>query len=114
MRVAQKLTLLILLALSTMAHGAHAVATSRLTVVIREQQELVRQGNNILFRVRLSPGVSAMVWVDANCTSPIENVTTITQSGSYLLPIASLQGRGNAYSCMVSSDGELRAAVPIR
>jgi hypothetical protein len=114
MRVAYHLTLLIVLALATMAHAATATATNRVVVVIQEQQALVQQGSDMLLKVRLSPGVSARVWVDANCESPNENATIITRSGSYVLPIASIQGRGNSYSCMVSSDGRLIAAVQIR
>lgn len=119
MQAAHKITLLLLLALSTLAHAASATAASRVMVVVREQQALEQQGSDMLLKVRLSPGVSAMVWVDASCDSPNENATTITQSGSYLLPIANLQspgiqGRGNTYSCIASSDGRLNAAVPIR
>lgn len=119
MQGAHKITLLLLLALSTMAHAASATASSRVVVVVREQQALEQQGSDVLLKVRLSPGVSAMVWVDASCDLPNENATTITRSGSYVLPIANLQspgiqGRGNAYSCIVSSDGRLNAAVPIQ
>jgi hypothetical protein len=115
MRVAYHLiTLLIVMALAIMAHAASASATSRVMVVIQEQEALVQQGTNMLLKVRLSPGVSARVWVDVSCDSPNENATVITQSGTYVLPIASIQGRGNSYSCMVSSDGRLSAAVQIR
>lgn len=115
MRVASCLkTLLVVLTLATMAYAASAIATSRVMVVVQEQQLLTQQGSDLLLKVRLSPGVSARVWVDLSCDSPNENATTITESGSYVLPIASLQGRGSSYSCMVSSDGRLNAAVPIR
>jgi len=114
MRLLHGLTLLLLLTLGTAAYAARASATSSVMVVVREQHELVQQGSNLLLKVRLSRGVSARVWVDAGCDSPNENAVTITQSGSYVLSIAGIQGRGNSYSCMVSSDGQLSAAVPLR
>jgi hypothetical protein len=115
MRIAYRLiTLLIVLAVAAMAHAATAIGTTRVMVVIEEQQSLAQQGTDMLLKVRLSPGVSARVWVDVSCGSPNENATIITQSGSYVLPIASIQGRGNSYSCLVSSDGRLSAVVQIR
>lgn len=99
-----------------MAHAAAAgaTATSRVMVVVQEQQSMVQQGRDILLKVRLSPGVSAKIWVDVVCGSPNEDAILITQSGSYVLPIASIQGRGNLYSCMLSSDGRLKGTVPIQ
>jgi hypothetical protein len=111
MRVATLFTLLIVLAFATSAHAASAAATSHVMVIVQEQQAFVQQGSDMLLKVRLSPGVSASIWVDASCGTPNENATIITESGSYRLPIASIQGRGNAYVCMVSSDERLSAAV---
>lgn len=113
MRVAYRLMPLIVLTLATVAFGASARVTNRVIVVIQEQQALVQQGSDMLLKVRLAPGVSARVWVDVSCDTPNEGARIITQSGSYVLPIASSQDGGNSY-CMVSSDGQLRAAVPIR
>jgi hypothetical protein len=113
MRVATRFTLLIVLAFSTSAHAASAAAASHVTVIVQEQQAFVQQGSDVLLKVRLSPGVSASVWVDASCGTPNENATIITASGSYRLSVASIQGRGNSYVCMVSSDERLSAAVPL-
>jgi hypothetical protein len=114
MRIAHKLTILILLVLATAAHAAMASATSSVMVVVREQHELVQRGSDMLLKVRLSPGVKASVWVDTRCDLPSENAVTITQSGSYVLPITGIRDRGDFYSCMVSSDGRLSAAVPLQ
>ena len=114
MRIATRFTLLIVLAFATSAaHAASAAAASHVMVIVQEQQAFVQQGSDILLKVRLSPGVSARVWVDTTCGAPNENATIITASGSYRLPIANIQGRGNSYVCMVSSDERLSAAVPL-
>lgn len=113
MRVATRITLLIVLAFATLAHAASAVAASHVMVIVQEQQAFVQQGSNMLLKVRLSPGVSASVWADASCGAPNGNATIITESGSYLLPIVDIQGPGNSYVCMVSSDERLSAAVPL-
>jgi hypothetical protein len=113
MRVATRITLLIIFAFATLAHAASAAAASHVMVIVQEQQALVQQGSDMLLKVRLSPGVSARIWVDASCGAPNENATIITESGSYVLPIVNMQGRGNSYVCMVSSDQRLSAAVPL-
>jgi hypothetical protein len=114
MRIAHKLTLLLVLGLATATYAAKAGATSSVMVEVQEQYELLQRGSEMLLRVRLSPGVSARVWVDASCDLPKDNAVIVTQSGSYVLPIADIQGQSNLYSCMVSSDGRLRAVVPLR
>lgn len=114
MRTARFITLVIVVCiLVSSVQAATSTATARVVVIIAPEQMLIQQGDDILLKIRLSPGATARVWVDSSCEIPNSKAVLILQSGSYVLPIEKMQGLGGSYSCLRSSDGRLTTAVQI-
>jgi hypothetical protein len=110
-------------ALLTGTLGLHAqsrTATTALVLQVRQEELLQVQTDQVALKIRLARGRTAQVWVANSCTSPMLESLTITQSGTYTVPLATIGATtsdspgGIAYVCLLSSDGVLQDSVSIR
>ena len=94
-------------------------ATSASLVLQVQAEALLRAGNgNIALKIRLDRGATANLWAGDACGVPPAESRLITISGSYIMPLATLQRPTVANSsshlvCLLSSDGILRESLPV-
>ena len=88
--------------------------TGTLTLTIQPQIQLQVQGTDVILKIRLAQGTNAKLWGDNSCGLPRENGTTFTASGTYTISVQNLAAQGQAYACAVSSDGLLKALIPLQ
>ena len=88
--------------------------TGNLTLNIQPQIELQVQGTDVILKIRLVQGTTAKLWGDNSCGLPKENGTTFTASGTYTISVQNLAAQGQAYACAGSSDGLMRASIPLQ
>jgi hypothetical protein len=96
------------LASAALVFGQSKTATTRLLLTVRGEEQLQRQGGNVILKIRLAPGVTAKLWGDQACGRPIQAAMVITNSGTYTLAFDNIPYEGKAYLCLLSSDGTLR------
>ena len=100
-------------------HAESRTVTSTLILQVTEAALVEQQNDNVIVKVRLSPGVAASLWGDKSCTTPTLESLIITASGTYTLPLNQIKqaqpaiGDGEASICMQSSDGLLRRSLPV-
>jgi hypothetical protein len=108
-----------LLRVAPALHAKSRSATSTLTVQVGEAGQLEFQNDNVIVRVRLTPGVAASLWGEKACTTPADESYIITASGTYTIPLNQIkQGQKAARDeqgsiCLQSSDGVLRRSLPV-
>ena len=88
--------------------------TGTLTLTIQPQIQLQVQGTDVILKIRLAQGTNAKLWGDNSCGLPKENGPTFTTSGTYTISVQNLAAQGQAYACAVSSDGLLKALIPLQ
>jgi hypothetical protein len=84
-----------------------------LTLTIQPQIQLEEQGEDVVLKIRLAPGSNAKLWADASCGLPTESAATYSASGTYSVPVQNLAPQNQAYACSLSSDGVLKASIPL-
>ena len=98
------------------AYGATARGSVGVTLEVRPAAELSVASDQVTVRIRLSPGVVAQVWFDTACSSPAPGAVTISTSGTHGFGLRNLNSLNNqavnGHVCLLSSDGQLRAAAP--
>jgi hypothetical protein len=93
--------------------------TTTLILQVAEAGLVEQQNDNVIVKVRLSPGVSLSLWGEKSCTTPALESSIITASGTYTLPLSQIKqeqqavGDGEGSICMQSSDGLLRRSLPL-
>jgi len=85
-----------------------------LTLTIEPQIELQERGTNVILKIRLAQGSNARMWGDNSCGFPKDNARTFTASGTYTVSVQNLSSQGQAYACAASSDGILKASIPLQ
>ena len=95
------------------AYAGVRSVTTRLNLAVGEQVYLAQQGNNLILKIRMAPGVTAQLWADNVCGQPKSNALVFTKSGNYTIPVESIKGSGASYACLLSSDGQLKTSVAL-
>lgn len=85
--------------------------TTSLWVTVREEEQLELQGENVTLKIRLARDVTARLWSDNACGTPVQQAKVFTKSGTYTLPIDSIPHEGKACLCLLSSDGRLQHSL---
>lgn len=88
--------------------------TGNVTLTIQPQIQLQEQGTDVILKIRLVQGTTAKLWGDNSCGLPKDNGKTITASGTYTISVKNLAAQGQAYACAASSDGILKASIPLQ
>ena len=86
-------------------------STTTLLVRVGEQAQLQVQGRSAILRIRLASGVSAQLWGDEACATPIEKALVFSRSGTYTIPLDVVPSNNKAHVCLLSSDGILSDSV---
>jgi hypothetical protein len=119
-----KWTLIALLSMGLLrvASPLHAqgrtVVTTTLIVQVAEAGSLEQQNDNVVVKLRLTPGVAVTLWSDKACTTPADESDIITASGTYTVPrnqikrVQKAEGEDEGSICLHSSDGLLRGSLP--
>lgn len=108
--------LLVLPSSSPAAQSSRKTASSSLMVQIGEEVQLQVNGNGLVLKMRLSPGVVARLWSNSTCGAPTEDAMIVTNSGSYIIDLSNIPHEGKSFICLLSSDGKLHEALafPVR
>ena len=91
---------------------------AQLVVQVRPEAALAWQGNSaVLVKVRLTPGAQAKVWAGDSCGAPPVGARLIPASGTYTIPLSTIDGDGKAMVCLSSQGGTsklpaLRMTIP--
>ena len=85
-----------------------------LTLIVHPEVQLQEQGTDVILKIRLAQGTNAKLWGDNSCGFPKDNGRTFTASGTYTISVQNLSARGQTYACAVSSDGLLKASIPLQ
>jgi hypothetical protein len=105
--------LLFLLLLLPLRANSADVARTVLTVTIRPALALTVVGDETLvLKIRLGTSSRAFLWRDSVCETAPVNGYLISESGTYSVSIAAIEGDGTKV-CVGTSDGTLRASVPV-
>jgi hypothetical protein len=113
------LLLLGLLRVAPLLHAKSYSVTTTLTVHVEEASQLEFQNDNVIVKVRLTPGVAASLWGERACTTPADESYIITASGTYTIPLNQIKqarkaaGDEDGSLCLQSSDGVLRHSLPV-
>ena len=90
---------------------AQSPTNTQLTVQVRSEATLAWQSGSVVWvKVRLVPGTQARLWVDNSCATPPADVHVITASGTYTVPVISVESE-KMNVCLISSDGNLRKVL---
>jgi hypothetical protein len=104
-------------AFASSAWGATARGSTGVAVEVRPAAELSVASDQVTVRIRLAPGVVAQVWFDNTCSSPAPGAVTINASGTHEFSLRNFNSNNNqdvsGRVCLLSSDGQLRAAAPV-
>ena len=105
-----------LFGLVTDANAQHMARQSGVvTLVVQPQIDLQEHGPELVLKVRLAQGTSVKLWESSSCSFPRDDGKTFTASGTYTVPLQDFSAEGEqAYACAVSSDGLLRASIPLQ
>jgi hypothetical protein len=107
------------LGVAPLLHAKSRTVTSTLTVQVAEAGQLEFQNDNVIVKLRLTPGVAASLWGDKACTTPADESYIITASGTYTIPLNQIKqgqkaaGEEQGSICLQSSDGVLRRSLLI-
>jgi hypothetical protein len=99
------------LASAALVFAASKSASTNLVLVVREEEQLQLQGGSVVLKIRLAPGVTARLWGDQACGTPIQTAMVIAESGTYTLPFDNIPYEQRAYLCLLSSDSTLRGSM---
>jgi hypothetical protein len=100
-------------------HAQGRTVTTTLILHVAETGLLEQQNDNVVVKLRLTPGVAVSLWGDRSCTTPAFESYIITASGTYTIPLNQIkQGQKAAWDdegsiCLQSSDGVLRRSLPV-
>jgi hypothetical protein len=93
--------------------------TTTLILQVAEVGQLERQNDNVIVKLRLTPGVAASLWSDKACATPAAESHIITASGIHTIPLSQIMqahtasGEEAAFVCLQSSDGVLRRSLAV-
>ena len=91
-----------------------SVTNLQLVVQVRSEAAIAWQdGNVVLVKVRLASGIQLKVWAEDSCGSPSPSGHLIATSGTHTIPLGEMDGLGKANVCLSSSDGSIRAFLPV-
>jgi hypothetical protein len=97
---------------------SYSVSTT-LIVQVEEAGQLEFQNDNVIVKVRLTPGVAVSLWGEKVCTAPADESYIITAPGTYAIPLNQIKqaqkvaGDDEGSVCLQSSDGVLRHSLPV-
>jgi hypothetical protein len=104
---------------ASLLYAQGRTVTTTLTVQVAEAGLLEQQDDNVIVKLRLTPGVAVSLWGDRSCTTPAFESYIITASGIYTIPLNQIKqgqkaaGDDDGSICMQSSDGVLRRSLPV-
>jgi hypothetical protein len=108
-----------LLITAFLLHAQTRTVTTTLILQVAEVGQLERQNDNVIVKLRLTPGVAASLWSDKACATPTAESHIITASGIYAIPLSQIMqahtaaGEEEAFVCLQSSDGVLRHSLAV-
>ena len=100
-----------LLAFAPLLHAQSKTGTTSLLLTVGQQEQLQFQGENVILKIRLASGVTARLWGDAACATPIRKAIVLTKSGTYTISLDDVPQNNKGYVCLLTSDGILRDSV---
>jgi len=104
----KRITLIALLSAVGGFAQSSSVSSAQLAVDVRPEATLTWQGDStVLVKARLAPGTQARIWADESCGAPTATSQVISASGTFVIPIADIDGTGKPVVCLSSSDGRL-------
>ena len=92
--------------------GLIAADAISVTLLIRVPPEaaLTMAGTEAVnVKIRLPPKSEARVWIGESCSASAGESSSITQSGTFVIPLSSLPGTGHLVCLADASDGILRS-----
>jgi hypothetical protein len=108
-----------LLRVAFLLNAQGRTVTTTLILQVAEACLLERQNDNVIIKLRLTPGVAASLWGDKSCTAPADESYIITASGTYMIPLNQIKqvqkavGEDEGSICLQSSDGVLRRSLRV-
>jgi hypothetical protein len=108
-----------LLRFASPLHAQGRTVTTTLILRVAEAGLIEQQNDNVIVKLRLTPGVAASLWGDKSCTTPTFESHIITASGTYTIPLDQIkpgqkvEGDDEGSICLQSSDGVLRRSLPV-
>jgi hypothetical protein len=108
-----------LLRVASLLHAQGRTVTTTLILRVAEAGLLEQQNDNVIVKLRLTPGVAVNLWGDKACTTPADESYIITASGTYTIPLHQIkqgqkaEGNDEGFICLQSSDGVLRRSLPV-
>jgi len=108
-----------LLRVTSLLHAQGRTVTTTLIVQVAEAGLFEQQNDNLIVKLRLTPGVAVTLWGDKSCTVPAFESYIITASGTYTIPLNQIRqgqkaaGDDEGSICLQSSDGVLRRSLPV-
>lgn len=100
-----------LLASAPLLHAQSKTGTTSLSLTVGQQEQLQLQGENVILKIRLASGVTARLWGDEGCATPIQKAMVMTKSGAYTISFDNVPHNSKGYVCLLTSDGILRDSV---
>jgi len=103
-----------LLRATFLLHAQGRTVTTTLIVQVAEAGVVERQDDNVVVKLRLTPGVAVSLWRDKSCTAPANESYIFTASGTFMIPLNQIKqvqkavGEDEGTICLQSSDGVLR------
>jgi len=83
-------------------------------LIIQPQIQLQEHGTDVVLKIRLAEGTNVKLWASNSCAFPKDDSKIFTASGSYTVSVRNLSAQGQAYACAASSDGLLKASIPLQ
>jgi len=108
-----------LLRVTFLLHAQGRTVTTTLILQVAEAGLLERQNDNVIIKLRLTPGVAVSLWRDKSCTAPADESYIFTASGTYIIPLNQIKqvqkavGEDEGSICLQSSDGVLRRSLRV-
>jgi hypothetical protein len=108
-----------LLRVASPLHAQGRTVTTTLILQVAEAGLLEQQNDNVIVKLRLTPGVAVSLWGDRSCTAPSFESYIITASGTYTIPLNQIkqgqktEGDDEGSICLQSSDGVLHRSLPV-
>lgn len=106
-------TLILILLLVPLGFSGGRTGAASVSVNIGEEGLVARQGSDLVVLIRLSPGTSASLWLDEFCADPLDQAMIFAGSGTYTVPLKLVQGHGQGFACLRSSDEIVTFALPL-
>jgi len=109
-----------LMGLPSVLEAESRSAVGTLVVQVAAASSVERQNDDIIIKVRLTPGVAANLWGGKSCAAVGDDFQIITASGTYTVPLAQIMSRAKAegdeegFICLQTSDGALHSSLAVR